>query len=140
MKPDEDQLSQAKSSSLLAITFRKFLNFLGFAGIVSILYGVVSGLTDSHWEPLERWVNFFSSFLTILGAFVTATTVYIWSRQPHPPEKFSTYVSAPLVMAGAVTAMLALILRGTLPISVVNGFALLAIAGALFRIQPHTSE
>lgn len=129
-----------KSSSLMAISFRKFFNFLGFAGGIFILYGIVSAVTNAPWPPLEKWMNFLSSFFTLVGTILTAGTVYVWSRQPHPPEKFSLSIAAPLVIVGAIVGIGFLFWKQELPISVVNGFAMLAMAGALFRIQPHTAE
>ena len=130
----------SKNSSLISITFRKFLNFFGFAGVTSILYGATSTYTITYIEHLDRWVNLFSSFLTILGALITSLSVYIWKKQPDRPEKFSLYISAPIVALSSILAIILLFIYGKLPISIVNGFAMLAISGALFRIQPHTTE
>ncbi len=140
MKRGNDQPTPAKTTSLIAICARKFFNFMGFAGVVFIIYGLVSEVTKNPWPLLEQWMNFLSSLLTLFGTVLTAGTVYIWSRQPHPPERFSLYVSAPVVIAGAVAAIVFLLWKQQLPTAVVNGFALLAMAGALFRIQPHTAE
>ena len=140
MTGQNEQGDLPKSNSFLSICCRKFFGFIGFAGGMFILYGIIAEMTKTPWEPLEKWMNFVSSLFTLIGTILTAGTVYIWSRQPHPPERFSRYVSAPIVIAGAIIAICFLFLRQSLPISVVNGFAMLAMAGALFRIQPHTAE
>ncbi len=140
MTNSNEQADPLKSKSLLAICCRKSFGFIGFAGVIFIIYGIVSEATKTPWVPLEKWINFLSSLFTLVGTVLTAGTVYVWARQPHPPERFSLYISAPLVIAGAIVAIGFLFWRQHLPISVVNGFAMLAMAGALFRIQPHTAE
>jgi hypothetical protein len=128
------------SRRLAAITLRKFFNFMGWAGVMFILYGVVSYGTGSVWEPLERWVNPASAFFTLLGVILTAASVYFYSPQSHPPELFSKFVSAPVTIAGGLSAITWLFWAGTVPPVVVNGFALLGIAGGLFRIQRNPGE
>lgn len=136
---DKEQKKE-KSSNLLAITLRKFFNFLGFSGVMFILYGVVSRGTGSIWPILEEWVNPISAFLTIFAALITAASIYFYVPHIHPPEKFSKYVSAPLVIISCIIAEVFLLLTGSIPPVVVNGFALLGIAGGLFRIQKRTDE
>ena len=129
-----------KSSGLMAITLRKFFNFLGFSGIMFIIYGVVSRGTGSIWPLLEKWVTPISAFLTILAALITAASIYFYAPRIHPPEKFSKYISAPLVIASCIIAEIFLITSGSIPPVIVNGFALLGISGGLFRIQKRTAE
>ena len=129
-----------KSSSLLAITLRKSFNFLGFSGVMFILYGVISRGTGSIWPVLEKWVNPISAFLTILATLITAASTYFYKPFTHPPETVSKYVSAPLVIASCIIAAIFLIVTGDIPPVVVNGFALLGISGGLFRIQKRTVE
>jgi len=129
-----------KSSSLLAITLRKFFNFLGASGVMFILYGVISKGSGSSWPVLEKWINPISAFLTILATLITALSIYLYEPFTHPPEKFSKYVSAPLVIASCIVAAIFLIVTGNIPPVVVNGFALLGISGGLFRIQKRTVE
>lgn len=129
-----------KSSSLLAISLRKFFNFLGFSGVMFILYGVISRGTGSIWPVLENWVNPISAFLTIMATLITAASIYFYEPFTHPPEKFSIYVSAPLVIVSCIVAAMFLIVSGDIPPVVVNGFALLGISGGLFRIQKRTVE
>ncbi len=125
---------------LVPISLRKFFNFLGWAGVMFILYGVISSRTGSAWEPLERWVNPVSAFLTILGAILTAASVYFYAPQTHQPELFSKFVSAPMTILAGSAAIILLFWRGSIPAVVVNGFALLGIAGGLFRIQRNPGE
>jgi len=129
-----------KSSSLLAIVLRKSFNFLGASGVIFILYGVISGGTGSIWPVFEKWVNPISAFLTILATLITAASIYFYELFSHPPEKFSRYVSAPLVIVSCIIAAIFLIVTGNIPPVIVNGFALLGISGGLFRIQRRTVE
>jgi len=136
--PNEEHIE--KSSSLLAISLRKFFNFLGFSGVIFIIYGVTSRGTHSVWPVLEKWVNPISAFLTILAVLITAISIYFYKPYIHPPEKFSIYVSAPTVIISCIIAEIFLISTGSIPPVIVNGFALLGISGGLFRIQRRTTE
>ena len=129
-----------RNSSLLAISLRKFFNFLGFSGVMFILYGVISRGTGSIWPVLENWVNPVSAFLTLLATLITAASIYFYEPYTHPPERFSKHVSAPLVIASCIIAAIFLIGTGDIPPVIVNGFALLGISGGLFRIQKRTVE
>ena len=125
---------------LVAITLRKFFNFLGYAGVMFIIYGVVSEGTGTVWAPLEKWVNPLSALPTLVGTVLTAISAYYYSPQTHPPELFSKYVSAPLTIIAALATIVWLLMRGSLPPVLVNGFALMGIAGGLFRIQRNPGE
>jgi hypothetical protein len=105
-----------------------------------ILYGVISAGTGTVWEPLERWVSPTSAFLTMLCTVLTASSIYFYSPQTHVPELFSKYVSAPITTAAGLAAIAWLVVQGQLPPVVVNGFALLGLAGGLFRIQRNPGE
>lgn len=127
--------SRFSGLQLLAVCFRKFFNFVGYSGALFVIYGAVAHTTDSAWSGLESWMIWVSSLLTILGALITAATVYLRVPNPVPPERFSKVVSAPVVIACCVIAIVVLLRTGRIPQVVVNGFALLAISGAFFRIQ-----
>ena len=135
-----DESTGGRATSLWAISLRKFFNFLGFSGVVFIIYGVVSRGTGSMWPVLEKWVNPISASLTILAVLITAASIYAYKPYTHPPESFSRYVSAPVVIASCVLAEICLFLTGSIPPVIVNGFALLGISGGLFRIQRRTVE
>jgi len=129
-----------ESSNLVAIVLRKFFNFLGYAGALFIISGVLFFVDATIWTPLEKWVTPLSAALTIIGAVITASSVYIFKSSQHKPERFSIYVSAPLVIIFGIIAFVLLCIYRSIPPVIVNGFALLAISGALLRIQPPTSE
>jgi hypothetical protein len=125
---------------LMAAALRKLFNFLGYAGVILILYGVVSTVTQSTWPPLDHWIVPASAFLTLLGVILTAASVYRQPTQLHPPATFSVYVSAPAVILGCTAAIGVLLWRGSLPPVIVNGFSMLGIAGALFRLQRRPTD
>ncbi|WP_139240773.1 hypothetical protein [Geitlerinema sp. PCC 9228] len=120
---------------LLAVTFRKFVNFLGYAGLIFIFYGTISTVTGEQWSWFEKYVDFLSSLLTILGTLITASSIYLYTPTVHEPEIFSKWISAPVAIILSITAIIVLFIKGQLPSSIVNGFALLGLAGGLFRIQ-----
>jgi hypothetical protein len=129
-----------KRGILAGTTARQFFNFLGYSGVLFIVYGAVSQGTGTVWPPLEVWVTPLSSFLTLVGVLLTASSVYFAPSYPHPPEQFSLYVSAPFTILGCLVSLVFLIWNGSLPPVIVNGFAMLGIAGGFFRIQRRPSE
>jgi len=124
----------------MAILFRTGLEFLGYTGGIFVLYGAYVAIWGPPWPPLERIALPASSFLTILGAGITAGSVYFHHVPPTPPEKKSRYVTAPLVIVASTIALLALVTKTPVPAVTVNGFAMLGISGALFRLQPRPSQ
>lgn len=113
-----------------------FTEGLGFAGAILIGYTLVSRYT-SVWEPLERVAAFLSALLTILGALVTALSIYLPITVTHAPWPYSRYFVSPVVVASCVAALWFLIRFKTLPPILINGFALLAISGGLKRLLPN---
>lgn len=115
------------------IALRKFFNFLGWAGALFILYGTFNQVTGRFGE-LRDFADYSSAILTIVGVIMTALSIYL-PQNPKPPEHFSKAYSAPIVTLCAIVALVYLIFSGRISSHIVNGFALLAIAGGLFRIQ-----
>jgi len=142
VNPNNTPSPPEKDGRLISIILRKFFNGLGYSGLMFIIYGVISQGTGSVWPILEKWVNPISSFLTIIATLITAASIYFYSDVvTHPPERFSKYVSAPIVIVSSIIALVYLVRNGgDIPPVIVNGFALLGLAGALFRIQPATTE
>lgn len=124
----------------MAILFRTALEYLGYAGALFVVYGTYTSIYRIPWPPLEAITLPASSFFTVAGAGFTAVSVYFHRLRPTPPEKKSQYVTAPIVIAAAFAAILLLFVQGALPPVMVNGFAMLAIAGALFRLQPRPMD
>lgn len=139
VKPEPTQ-SRRATNGLLAVALRQFFNFIGYAGVLFILYGVISAGTGSVWPPLEKWVTPMSASLTIVGTILIAGSIYFYTPAVHPPERFSRYISAPSTIISGVLAIVFLLLYGSLPPVVVNGFAMLGIAGGFFRIKQRPAE
>ena len=110
------------------------INFIGFLGIVLITYSIVAARTDEKWAVAERWADGIAIYATLVGTFLTACSVYL-PVNIRPPDEISLVVTAPIVI---ITVLLVLIIRTftrvQLPAHLINGLALLAISGALFRL------
>ncbi len=120
----------------LQFALRVAFNGLGWAGGAFIAYGVIAQFTVP-WEPLERIATWLSSFLTVLGTVLTTASIYSsWASHPHEPDALSQLVTAPVVLFAGGCALGILLWKRTLPFVVVNGFALLGLAGGLLRLQP----
>lgn len=113
---------------------------IGFVGGLLVLYGAIAEYTGERWGPAERSASFLSAFVTLFGAIVTAGSIYLYSPSPRPPWQGSRYFLAPPVIIGSVVALVSLFRLGALPNPVINGFALIALAGALIRLVPHPME
>jgi hypothetical protein len=118
----------------------KFINGLAYAGVAFIAYGSISAVTGEKWTPIERYGTEIAAVLTVCGTILTAASIYVFGHVSRPPIWFSRWVSAPLVIGASIAALVAIGIYGGLPTLVVNGFALLAIAGALFRMHPFVEE
>ena len=110
------------------------LNFLGSIGIVLIVYGVVAAISKSPYPLLESIADWVAVVATLVGVFLTAISIY-FPVNIRPPDKFSLYFSAPIVILGVIVALAySFYTRNLLPSHILNGFALLGIAGVLFRL------
>src|ERR1041384_1640180 len=89
-----------------------FTELLGWIGGILILYTVISALSKETFDPVERNAPFLSSILTIIGAFLTAMSVYFPSDGLRPPWKHSKYFFSPIIMIGAAVAFGLLIYLG----------------------------
>ena len=81
-------------------------------------------------------LTYLGSLLTLVGVAVTAASIYGPARratEPAPESKFTAFI---VILACTIAAGF-LIVRHSLPANIVNGFALLGLAGALFRLQPN---
>lgn len=109
------------------------INFLGFAGATLVVYGIGVVLTGETYGPFERYAGITSDILTLVGVLLTAASVY-GPPNTRKPDKFSTGISAPIVIIAVLgTLYILLFTTQTVPDHVVKGFALLGLAGGLFR-------
>jgi hypothetical protein len=109
------------------------INFLAFFGFVIIAYGLAAQVYQETWGVLERIANFVSTTSTLLGALLTFLSVYL-KPNTRPPEAVSKKYVAPfcIFIVVATGAVLISSPQSVHP-HVVNGIAILAIAGGLFR-------
>ena len=119
-----------------SICLRKLFNLLGMLGMVLILYGAVSACSGQPWPWLDDLAGPLSITLTLVGVLLVASSIYYGPVRYTPPVRFSRFVSGPLTIMGACIAVYFTWFHA-LPLFVCNGFALLGIAGALFRLQPN---
>lgn len=115
-----------------------FINILlAGGGMGLIVLGLIMETYGLHNDAVERFAGFASSLLTFLGVLVTAGSIYLKSWIPSRPDPASTVLTAPVAMIACMVAIIILFWQGSIPANVVNGFALLGLAGALLRIQPN---
>lgn len=110
------------------------INFLSFIGILLIAYGIALYFTGEKYRFLENAADVISVVATLFGTGMTAAS--IWLPENHrPPDEFSKRISAPIVVF-LVFFTLVLYFRGgiVIPVHVINGFAVLGLSGALFRL------
>lgn len=100
---------------------------LGVLGGACILYGVIAAVTAETGRPLER----------VALAILTAGTIYVFGgAASHDPDPISKEFTGWAVMLAGVIALVTLYRNGSLPPVMVNGVAMMAVSGALLRMQP----
>jgi hypothetical protein len=110
------------------------ISLFGYLGFFLIVYSMIAKNPNIEWLWLENVANKISIIATLLGVIICAISIYfpINVRLPLP---FSKYFSAPVVILGAFIGIIAYIFfKINIPHLMLNGFALLAISGALFRL------
>jgi len=124
-----------RQGGLIAVASRTFFNFVGMYGASLILYSVVSSTLHEPWPLVERCAGQLSSIVTLVSTVLTASSVYFYGLGSRP-SGYSRTISAPIVILGAIIALGILFIKGTIPVHVINGFGMMALAGAWFRLQP----
>jgi hypothetical protein len=109
-------------------------NILGWAGVVIIAYGTVVALTGETWRPLERHLLPVAATLTLVAVVLHAMLVYLPVRA-EAPGAAGRYTVAPVIILLSLGALFLIWYRG-LPVPVVLGFAILALAWPLARAAP----
>ncbi|MFZ0887611.1 MAG: hypothetical protein WA005_04095 [Candidatus Binataceae bacterium] len=132
-------METAKRNQLASIFSEVFLNGMAWTGAGFIAYGFIVVWTGEQWRPLESVAVPLSSALTIIGTLVTAASIYGFSALKKP-RNTSLYGTAPAVIVLSLLALWLLWDQSALPPVMVNGFAILAIAGNLLRLHPGQVE
>jgi hypothetical protein len=127
MKPDRVLLEAVRALPLIA-------NVLAWLGVVIISYGTVVVLTGEAWRPLERHILPVAATLTLVAVLLHAALVYLPVRA-GPPGRAGRYTMAPVIILLSLGGLFLIWYRG-LPVPVVLGFAILALAWSLARAVP----
>ncbi|WP_310488843.1 hypothetical protein [Chamaesiphon sp. VAR_69_metabat_338] len=110
------------------------INCLGFIGVLLILYGFfISNDPKTQWRILEDTATTCSNYATLIGTAVTAASIYL-PRNDRPPESLSFWITAPAVIVAVLFTFSYEWNGNSIPPHVINGFSILAIAGALNRL------
>jgi hypothetical protein len=109
-------------------------NVLAWLGVVIIAYGTVATLTGETWRPLERHILPVAATLTLVTVMLHAVLVYLPVRA-EAPGRAGRYTVAPAIILLSLGALFLIWYRG-LPVPVVLGFAILALAWPLARAEP----
>jgi hypothetical protein len=111
-------------------------NVLAWLGVVLIVYGLVAAFTGETWRPLERHILPIAATLTLVAVLLHALLVYLPVRAAGPSPS-SRYTVAPVIILVSLAGLFLIWARG-LPVPVVLGFAIMALAWSLPR--PVASE
>jgi hypothetical protein len=131
---DQDRRTQVEwkrtpEMQLLMLT----INFIAFLGAAIMTYGVIAVSTGDRWRVLEKLVDVVAVVTTLVAALLTAVSVY-FPDNARPPDLVSKRYSAPaaIVVVFAITVVY-LVHREWIHPHIINGLAIVAIAGGLFR-------
>ena len=111
------------------------ISLFGYSGGALVVLSFIGMTNNNEWVTLlEKPAKLIAVYGTLVAVILAAITVYI-PVNIRKPVQFSKFVSAPAVIISALTALiLSLFFNINLPPLMINGFALLAIAGTLFRL------
>ncbi len=121
--------------SWIIIRIFLFNIMIGGIGIFQILYGTAATISPGVRLPeLDKIADFLSAFITFLSVIVVALSVYVRTT-PSSPDPGSKYFSAWFIILLCLIGIYFTVTNGSVPNNILNGFALLGLAGSLFRIQ-----
>jgi hypothetical protein len=109
---------------------------LGGTAILIIIYELSADYAGIRAPQMDKIASFFGSLMTFVGTAATALSIYLYKVRPTAPSP-EAYWTVPIVLSGCVICIFFLVRQGHLPDNIVNGFALLGLAGGLMRIQPN---
>ncbi len=112
---------------------------VGFLGAFLVAYSLIAFYTQP-WEPMEKIAPFASAMVTLLATILTAASVYLPPENMRPAWTVSKVMVSPIVIVACGLALWTLFSIGHLSPVLVNGFGLMAIAGALIRMLPFPKE
>ncbi len=102
-------------------------------GFFLVFYGFISLELNSKWPPLEQIVNYIGMILTLIAVLATAISIY-FPINLRKPDKIS-YITAAIIIIGIFAVLFYSWKTHTvLSAHVINGFAIIGLSGALFRL------
>jgi hypothetical protein len=113
--------------------------FLGGGGAILIAYELLADRLGLRSPSLDNLASFLGTTLTLVGVFITTGSIFIYSQNPTKPDPGSFPVAI-VVMGVCATALYVLFTGGKVPDNLVNGVAMLGLAGGLARIQPNPQK
>lgn len=112
------------------------VNGLGVVALCLVAYAYAAFFTGDHWKTLNSIANWLSAWITSVGLAFIALSVYM-PMHARRPNLYSRWVTAPLALMMVGGAATVSIITGKLPPPIaINGFAILAITGSVFRTLP----
>jgi len=112
------------------------LNAMAVLGATLVVYGTISFFTEKAWEPLEKIADWLSAVFTLVATLSVAISAYL-PAHTRPADLHSRLITAPIVISAIILGICFMIWEKTpLPKLIVNGFAILALSGALLRLLP----
>lgn len=114
------------------------LNGMGAIGLALIADGTYTLITNQKLPGVDYIAPWASLLLTLLGTMLTAISIYfpINSRQA---DSHSKYVTAPVTVIMVILGLgYVIFTQKLLPDRIVNGFAILGLGGALFRLLSYS--
>jgi hypothetical protein len=109
---------------------------LGGGGLGLIAYELVADRLQLRATGLDKLLSFVGPLLTFTGVALTAASIFFPIEKATKPDPISKPIAL-IVILCCFFGVYALIAKQTIPDNIVNGFALLGLAGALLRIQPN---
>ena len=114
------------------------LTIMGIVGAMLVVYGVIVLLTNTPWPPLEAVADWIAFMVTLIAVIFVALSVYLPTHN-RPADKHSKLIVSPLIVVAVIAAVVLTAWRGWPPPKhILNGFAILGLSGALFRMLPYS--
>jgi hypothetical protein len=112
------------------------IHAIGFWGIALIIFGLASMFNLKMARIFGVIADWGSSAITLIATACVALSVYLPAHS-RVADKQSKLINAPVVVTMVMGAFLLMFIKKSpLDINITNGFAMLALSGALFRMLP----
>lgn len=115
-------------------------NIIGAIGFLLIVYGFFHQADPQRYSLgiIDETATPVSQGLTLVGVLVAVYSIYfpVHTRRAHPGSRWVTvpFIVTPLLLF----AFFVLFSSGRVPDLAINGFAIMGLTGAVFRLLPYT--